>query len=430
MDCVTAKRMLREQLQSVLESCSIGRAFERSPLEEVLDVIRRTRGHTYVIAIGKSATGMAEELITRSGIEPFAGVVAGPAVGGWSHPRFRTFEGGHPMPNMESMEAATAALSMMRGMTDQDLVIYLVSGGGSACFELPINETITLADLVEMNRVLISGKLTIVEINTIRKHFSKVKGGRLAVAAAPAQQLTLYISDVPRGYPSFVASGPSMPDDSTIRDMHTFIERHALASVLPKSVRALIGGGAVPETPKREHAAFRTARWYKLLDNDEAVVAASSFAERSGWQPIVAEIADDVFVRDAATILIRRAEDEATRRKGMPVAVISGSELVSPVRGGGRGGRNQAFVLECAEIIAGKRIAVLSAGTDGIDGNSNAAGAFADGTTLSRALAVGLGVAMAREISDSHRFFDRLGDTIVTGPTGINVRDLRVVLAW
>lgn len=114
------------------------------------------------------------------------------------------------MPNKESMDAATTALSMIRGMTDQDLVIYLVSGGGSACFELPIHETITLADLVEMNRLVISRELTIVETNTIRKHLSKVKGGRLAVTAAPAQQLTLYISDVPRGYPSFVASGPSM----------------------------------------------------------------------------------------------------------------------------------------------------------------------------------------------------------------------------
>lgn len=430
MDCVTAKRMLREQFRSVLESCSIGRAFERGPLEEVLDIIHRTRGHTYVVAIGKSATGMTDQLIRRSGMTPTAGVVAGPAVGDWSHPQFRTFEGGHPMPNKESMKAATTALSMMRGMTDQDLVIYLVSGGGSACFELPINETITLADLVEMNRVLISRELTIVETNTIRKHLSKVKGGRLAVTAVPAQQLTLYISDVPRGAPSFIASGPSMPDDSTIQEMHTIIERHTLASVLPKSVRALIDGGAVPETPKREHAAFRTARWYKLLDNDEAVAAAASFAERSGWKPVVAEIADDVSVRDAATILIRRAEDEVTRRNGMPVAVISGGELVSPVLGRGRGGRNQAFALECVEVIAGKRMAVLSAGTDGIDGNSRAAGAVADGRTLARARAAGLGVATVREASDSHGFFDRLGDTIVTGPTGINVRDLRVVLAW
>lgn len=429
MDCVTAKRMLREQFQSVLESCSIGRAFERGPLEEVLGVIHRTRGHTYVVAIGKSATGMVEALITRSGIELFAGVVAGPAVGRWSHPRLRTFEGGHPMPNRESMEAATTALSLICGMTDQDLVIYLVSGGGSACFELPICNSISLADLVEMNRLLISRELTIVETNTIRKHLSQVKGGRLAAAAAPAQQLTLYISDVPRGVPSFIASGPSMPDDSTIQEMHTIIERHGLTSALPKSVRALIGSG-VPETPKSEHPVFRTARWFKLLDNDDAIRAAVSVAEQSGWKPVVAKIADDVSVRDAATILIRRAEDEVTRRNGMPVAVISGGELVSPVLGRGRGGRNQAFALECVEVIAGKRMAVLSAGTDGIDGNSRAAGAVADGRTLARARAAGLGVATVREASDSHGFFDRLGDTIVTGPTGINVRDLRVVLAW
>ncbi|MBZ0170694.1 Putative hydroxypyruvate reductase [Candidatus Methylomirabilis lanthanidiphila] len=430
MDCVTAKRMLREQFRSVLESCSIGRAFERGPLEEVLDVIRRTRGHTYVVAIGKSATGMTDQLIRRSGMTPTAGVVAGPAVGDWSHPRVRTFEGGHPMPNKESMDAATTALSMIRGMTDQDLVIYLVSGGGSACFELPIHETITLADLVEMNRLVISRELTIVETNTIRKHLSKVKGGRLAVTAAPAQQLTLYISDVPRGYPSFVASGPSMPDDSTVQEMDTLIRRHRLTSVFPNSIKALIRRGVVPETPKSEHPAFRTARWFKLLDNDDAVRAAVGFAEQSGWKPVVAEIADNISARDAARILIRRAEDEIRGLNGQPVAVISGGELVSPVLGRGRGGRNQAFALECAELIAGKRVSVLSVGTDGIDGNSRAAGAVADGRTLARARAAGLGVATVREASDSHGFFDRLGDTIVTGPTGINVRDLRVVLAW
>jgi glycerate 2-kinase len=128
--------------------------------------------------------------------------------------------------------------------------------------------------------------------------------------------------------------------------------------------------------------------------------------------------------------LIQRAEDEFNILDGQPVAVISGGEVVSPVLGGGRGGRNQAFALECAEVIAGKRLSVLSAGTDGIDGNSSAAGAFADGTTLARSLAAGLVVAKAREESDSNGFFDRLGDTIVTGPTGINVRDLRIVLAW
>lgn len=430
MDFLTAGSKLLDLFRCVLDFCDIGRAFDRCPLEDVIRPLRHTRGRIYVVAMGKSATGMAEELIKRSTIAPFAGIVASPALKGWSHARFQTFEGGHPIPNTESMDAARAALSMLNGMTGNDSVIFMVSGGGSACFELPISATITLADLVEMNRLLISGELTIVETNTIRKHLSTVKGGRLAVAAAPAQQLTLYISDVPRGYRSFVASGPSMPDDSTIQDMNMLIQRYKLTSVFPDSIKALIRRGVVPETPKSEHPAFRPARWHKLLDNDDAITAAVSFAEKSDWKPIVVEISDDTSARDAARTLTKRAETEVKDHDGKRVAVISGGELVSPVLGRGRGGRNQAFALECAEVIAGKRIAVLSAGTDGIDGNSSAAGAVADGTTLSRSLAAGLVVAKAREESDSSGFFDRLGDAIVTGPTGINVRDIRIVLAW
>lgn len=430
MDFSAAKYKLLDLFGVVLDFCDIGRAFDRCPLEDVIGSLRQTPGRIYIVAIGKSATGMAEELIKRSAIAPFAGILASPALKGWSHARFQTFEGGHPMPNTESIDAARATLSMMNGMTSNDSVIFLVSGGGSACFELPISDSITLVDLVEMNRLLISGELTIVETNTIRKHLSKVKGGRLAIAAAPARQLTLYLSDVPGGYPSFVASGPSMPDDSTIQDMNTLIQKYKLTSVLPNSTKTLIRRGLVPETPKSEHPAFRTASWCKLLDNDDAITAAVSFAEQSEWKPIVAEISDDISARDAARILTERVEDEVDGLDGKPVAVISGGELVSPVLGRGRGGRNQAFALECAEIIAGKRISVLSAGTDGIDGNSSAAGALADGTTLTRSLAAGLVLAKAREESDSNGFFNRLGDAIVTGSTGINVRDLRIVLAW
>lgn len=430
MDCATAKHKLLDQFRSVLDFCDIGRALDRRLPEDVIAGAHRIRGRVYVVAMGKSATDMAEAFLTRCDIAPYAGVLADPALQGWSHPPFQTFEGGHPMPNRASLDAAATALSMMRGVTGDDLAIFLVSGGGSACFELPISDTMSLADLAGMNRVLISGELTIVETNTIRKHFSAVKGGRLAVAAAPAQQLTLYISDVPRGHPSFVASGPSMPDDSTVQQMRGLVERYKLTSVLPNSIRALVDSGGVPETPKADHPAFQRAQWHKLLDNDDAVAAAVRFAEWTGWRPIVVELSDDTSASDAARILTRRAEDEVKGLDGTPVAVISGGELVSPVLGGGRGGRNQAFALESVEVIAGKKIAVLSAGTDGIDGNSGAAGAFADGTTLSRAQAAGLGIAIAREASDSHGFFDRLGDTIITGPTGINVRDVRIVLAW
>jgi glycerate 2-kinase len=282
MDPLTAKYKLLDQFRSVLEFCDIGRAFDRCPFDDVIGAVRHTRGRVYVVAMGKSATGMAEELIRRSDVAPFAGVLASPVLKSWSQPRFQVFEGGHPMPNRESIDAARTALSMMNETTSDDAVIFLISGGGSACFELPISDSITLADLIEMNRVLISGELTIVETNTIRKHLSKVKGGKLAIAAAPARQLTLYISDVPRDYSYFVASGPSMPDESTIQEMHALIQRYELTSALPNSFQALIRSGVVSETPKSKHPAFRTATWFKLLDNDDAIAAAVGSAEQSG----------------------------------------------------------------------------------------------------------------------------------------------------
>jgi hydroxypyruvate reductase len=318
----------------------------------------------------------------------------------------------------------------MKMVRSSDLVIFLISGGGSSCFELPLGRNTSIRDLVELYRLLISRDLDIVEINTIRKHLSRVKGGRLAEAAARGEQVTLYISDVPEDHESFIASGPSMPDESTVDEMYGVIRDHALGSLFPMPLRRLIEDRLVPETPKPDHPAFSRASWHKLLDNADALHAARKFAEEAGWRAVVVESTDDTPVWDAARMLIERAEGEVQRADGVPVAVITGGELISPVQGRGKGGRNQAFALECVERIAGKSIAVLSAGTDGIDGNSRAAGAIADGTSLERSRMVGSDVSKSREESDSNGFFSAIGDEVVTGPTGNNIRDIRIILAW
>ncbi len=430
MDISMARKNLHEIFRTVLDSCSVGSALDRISSNHIAGVLRDVRGKILVIAMGKSAVPMTEEALGRFDISPAGGVVVSPALGSWSHPRLPSFEGGHPMPNEASLEAAKSALTVLGKTTENDLALFLISGGASACFELPLTDEISLKDLIEMNRLLITGELTIVETNIVRKHLSRVKGGRLAVAAAPARQLTLYVSDVPRGCDSFVASGPSMPDDSTAEDAYEVIERHNLTSSLPKSIGSLFSARSVPETPKKGNPAFRAASWIKLLDNDDAIQAAKRCAENDGWKVVVVDVPDSLSAREAAGNLVERAERELASQLGKPVAVISGGELTSPVLGRGKGGRNQAFVLECVELIAGKQMAVLSGGTDGIDGNSSAAGAIADGATLGRSLEADLSVEASRNRSDSNGFFRAIGDEIVTGPTGVNVRDIRVVLAW
>ena len=381
------------------------------------------------MAIGKAAVPMAAEFLGRFDIQSDAGVLSSPNWTEWAHPNFACFKGGHPAPNADSLRAAEAAKKILGNATRDDLVVFLVSGGGSACFELPLLETICLDDLIELNQLLTERDLDIVEINTIRKHLSLVKGGRLAEMCQGACQVTLYVSDVPMGYESFVASGPSMPDSSSLSDMHDILRKHEVGFCLPRSVNDAIGNGLVPETPKPGAPAFVRSSWFKLLDNADCVRAAVTFAKRAGWRPVVVEGVDDLHVEEATTILLERLNSELAHTREVPLALISGGELISPVRGKGKGGRNQAFVLECVERIAGREIAVLSAGTDGIDGNSLATGALADGTTLERSLDAGVDLVRCQAESDSATFFAALGDNIITGATGTNVQDIRIILA-
>lgn len=395
--------------------------------EDLYDLNAHDR--VFVVAMGKAAHTMAEALEQQIG-SGVTGVVAtsvpppGPQL-----PGMRYFHGGHPLPNEESMKAADAILRALHARTTRSLVIYLISGGASSIVERPIDDDISLEDLVTTYRALVHCGAPIAEINAIRKHLSAVKGGRLAKVAAPAQQVSILVSDVPEGQLDALASGPTMPDTTSAEECYELARRYELLEKLPPSVRELFATRALEETPKPDDPVFHRCRWWPVLSNATAQKAAAAKATTSAFAVEVDNRVDDWDYAKAADHLLERLRE--LRKDVSQACLISGGEVTVQVKGkSGVGGRNQQFALYCAEKIAGERIAVLSAGTDGIDGNSAAAGAVADGTTVERGTSAGVDAAKALAEFNATPFFDKLGDLITTGPTGNNVRDLRILLAY
>jgi hydroxypyruvate reductase len=338
------------------------------------------------------------------------------------------FRGGHPVPNAESWRAAEAVLRGLKQQGPTALVIFLVSGGGSALLEKPISQDISLDDLAASYASLVVSGATIVEINAVRKHLSAVKGGRLARAGAPAQQVSILVSDVPDNAPDALASGPTMPDSSTVEDCYRVAEKYQFAAEMPAPVRRLFAERALEETPKAGDEAFARSRWWTVLSNAQLRQAAAAAAARAGFAVTMDNSCDDWDYAAAADYLLRRLRE---LRQGVSrVCLISGGEVTVRVQHGGRGGRNQQFALYCADKIGGEKVTILSAGSDGIDGNSPASGAIVDGSTGERARARGLDAAAALASFDAFPFFQELGDAVITGPTGNNLRDLRVLLAF
>ena len=418
-----------------------------SVCDTVIDL--STKQPIYSIAIGKAACAMASALAEILGERLTAGVlssnissyrtptsrgnerVEAPRV---ANSRYKSFQGGHPEPNEQSLAAAEACFELLK-RADQEgaLIIFLVSGGGSAMLEWPVSEDITLADLRAANKVLINCGASIGEINAVRRAFSAVKGGRLADQAPDCAQLTLITSDVPAGEERNVASGPTLAPPSGAPDALEVIAQYNLRSQLPETIlRSIDSESAVSDpgdsTSLRKH--------FVVLDNQVALKAAAEGSRRRGF---VAEIADDISDQPIATgcsALLQRLDQLRERARGEPsttaVCLISGGEFACPVRGDGTGGRNLETALRLA-MSAGpsnsEPFVALCAGTDGIDGNSPAAGAIVDSTTLARARAIGLDPHDFLNRSDAYSFFVALGDVIATGPTGTNVRDIRILLS-
>ncbi len=386
----------------------------------------------FVVAIGKAAHTMAQEL--RQQIGTFAGgIVVTPNAEVSQVAGFRYFQGGHPVPNADSLRAADSARKALSRLPPNSLVIYLISGGASAVFESPIDDDISLDDLASTYQVLVHSGAPIAQINAVRKHLSAVKGGRLAALAAVngARQVSIMISDVPDNSLDSLASGPTMSDSTTVDDCYSIVQQYSLLEKFPASVRTLFSQRALDETPKHEDPAFRDSRWWPILSNATAVKAAAAKASEFGFAVEIDNTCDDWDYTKAADYLLHRLRD--LRSKVSRVCLISGGEItVNVTVDAGVGGRNQQFVLACAAKITAENICLLSAGTDGIDGNSPAAGAVADGDTLQRLSQAGHagGLSEALKNFDAYPLFRSLGDDIMTGPTGNNVRDLRILLAW
>ncbi len=381
-----------------------------------------------VVAFGKAANRMAAVLDEILGGRIEAGVSVGPAEAPKKLANFHYFVGGHPYPNTGSLEGARAALELVSHLRREDTVIFLVSGGGSAILAQPMDPSITLADLKEFNRALVTSHLPIEKINVLRKHLSAVKGGRLAECAYPARQLTIFISDVPDDLPSMVASGPTMPDESTAEQAYQLAEQNNLASHFPASVRGFFERRELPETPKPGDPRFANSYYFSLLSNRNAVEAALAAAEKLGFATEIDRGNWDADYREVVHSNVAALDALSQAREGQPICLVVGGEVTCPVTGLGMGGRNQAFALYAAQQIAGQRRVVLSAGTDGRDGNSPTSGAVADGQTVSRALGRGLDPDAYLAGSDAYSFFRTLGDTLDTGFTDNNVRDVRIWL--
>jgi hydroxypyruvate reductase len=423
----------REIFSTALRNASIENAFaryvhcERRVLRIGDDLHDLDSYHrVFVVSIGKAAHTMATALEAQVG-SSLEGIVASPVEPASQVRGFRYFHGGHPTPTAESIRAANAILKSLAALDSTSLVIFMVSGGGSSIVEKPVDDEITLSDLAATYGALVNSGAPIAEINAIRKHLSAVKGGRLAQAAYPAQQVSILVSDVPADTPDALASGPTMPDSTSIHDCERIAAKYNLADQFPNSVADLFRHHLLDETPKSDDPAFVRARWWTVLSNSVAVDEAAAAATRASFTVEVDNSCDDWPHEKAAAYLVNRVRE--LRRNGTRTCLISGGEVTVSVRNGGIGGRNQQFALACAELISGEDVTVLSAGTDGIDGNSPAAGAVVDGSTIVRGGGAEA-VRQALSIFNAYPLFDAMGDAIVTGPTGNNLRDLRILLAY
>ncbi len=346
--------------------------------------------------------------------------------------RIRYRSATHPIPSCKGMEGVLAMLDLVRTVSRDDLVIVLLSGGGSALMTLPL-EGITLNDEAKVTSLLLRSGASIEEINSVRKHLSQVKGGRLAMRLFPATVLTLIISDVVGDRIDAIASGPTAPDPTTYKDAEQVLKKHDLWSKIPTRVRKVIAdglSGSIPETAKRKDKAFKHVHNLIVGSNHASRLAAAQAMRKAGYETRVLSIQITGEARKAGRMLGSIAKDfrENVLPLARPVALVTGGETTVTVHGKGRGGRNQELALAAAERINGsKGIVVGSFATDGIEGQTDAAGALSDGTTVTRGLRLGMDPEKYLKDNDSYHYFSKLKDLVITGPTGTNVNDIVII---
>lgn len=428
-----------------LQNSSIPAAFDRhirfegknlihqpSPEAESVAIPLDQYKRVLIIAFGKAAFTMSNALLERLPHKPhLRGVCCAPEVPAHHTWRLRYYAGGHPLPNAESFKAAREALHLLHRAGRDTFIFFLISGGGSAMLELPLDPAILLEDAIAFHETLIASGAPITEINTVRKYFSAVKGGRLALAAPEAEKLSLVLADVPLRDLATVASSPTMPIRSTPQECQAILNRYHLLDKFPKSVREFFESLDLAHAPAPSVEPIPHNRFDTLLSNQDLVDAARDHAQSLGYHTVIDNTCDDWDYREASVYLLNRFC--SLRREHPRLCLLSSGEVTvalhPPI---GCGGRNQQFALAAAFDLAKSPddlVAVLSAGSDGVDGNSPVAGAIADPTTIPRARSYNFDPEASLARFDACPLFTSLGDTIVTGPTGNNLRDLRILLS-
>ncbi|HKK99154.1 MAG TPA: glycerate kinase [Desulfotignum sp.] len=389
--------------------------------------------HIYVAGAGKASAAMADQVEQLLGPRIRDGVVITKYGHGMPLAHCRVMEAGHPVPDAKGLEGASALLEMVSQAGPEDLILCLISGGASALTPAPASG-ITLADKQDTTRILLGCGATIHEINTIRKHLSRIKGGRLCAAANKAQVVSLILSDVVGDDLDIIGSGMTAPDTGYFSDCRAILEQHRIWDTVPETVRQRIQAGikgSISDTPKPGDPLFSKVSNHVVGSLSDALTAAEKEAGRRGFTPLVLSSMIQGEAREAAGFLCAIARE--IRTSGRPVAppacLLSGGETTVTIKGKGKGGRNTELALAGAMNLAGTNgIVLLSAGTDGTDGPTDAAGAFADTTTFSRAQALGLSTGALLADNDSYNFFLALEDLLVTGPTRTNVMDMQILL--
>ena len=394
-------------------------------------------GKLYLISFGKAAYPMTKAvsdfaddlltkgiMITKYGHVPEGGVSS----------KIEVYEAAHPVPDPQGVLATEKVIGLLEQADSATLVVCLISGGGSALLVAP-HKDISLAEKQEITQLLLKAGANIQELNTVRKHLSRIKGGRLADIAYPARVLSLILSDVIGDPLDVIASGPTSPDQTTFQDAMKVIKRYDLEDKIPEKASIILirgAAGEIPETPKEGNPVFAQVQNIIIGSNKKAIERAKREAEGQGYQTEIISANLQGEARDAAAWLACKAI-EARRRLAIgpqgKICLISGGETTVTVRGNGLGGRNTELALAFAEEIKGMQgITLLSAGTDGTDGPTDAAGAIVDGDTVERAEAAGINPEDYLKNNDTYHFFKAAGGLFITGPTGTNVMDLQIIL--
>jgi glycerate 2-kinase len=419
MDDAAARSLLRRLFDAAVAAADPAKVVP-------LHLPRPSGGRTVVVGAGKASAAMA-----RAFEQHWTGELSGIVVTRYGHgapcQRIEIVEAAHPVPDEKGQDAARRILESVRGLTEDDLVVALISGGGSALMSAPA-EGLSLADKQAVNRALLVSGASIDEMNCVRKHLSAIKGGRLAAAAYPARVVTLLISDVPGDDPAIVASGPTVADPTTYADARSILAKYAISA--PAAVTAHLAQ-ARDETPKPGDARLRRAEIHVIAAPENSLMAAAEVASSAGVTPLILGDAIEGEAREVARALGGVAKQ--VRKYGQPIpapcVLLSGGETTVTLRGKGRGGRNVEVLLALALALGGQPQTWAIAGdTDGVDGAEEIAGAIVTPDTLERAARAGIRATDSLANNDAHAFFEALGDQVVTGPTLTNVNDFRAIL--